>query len=78
MIDAGMNILVINLSMVTRDVCNDVVKRIRELEESYNHERLIAIVIDVTGAPVRTGTFKEVRWKLICNIQLRDCHMKLN
>ncbi|VDM31019.1 unnamed protein product [Hydatigera taeniaeformis] len=59
MIDAGMNILVINLSMVTRDVCKDVVRCIRELEESNNYERLIAIVIDVTGAPVRTGTFRE-------------------
>ncbi|EUB62143.1 Pyruvate kinase isozymes R/L [Echinococcus granulosus] len=59
MIGAGMNILVINLSMVTRDVCKDVVKCIRELEESHNYERLIGITIDVTGAPVRTGTFKE-------------------
>ncbi|KAL5965548.1 Pyruvate kinase PKLR [Taenia solium] len=59
MVDAGMNILVINLNMVTRDVCKDVVRCIRELEESYNRERLIAIALDVAGAPVRTGTFKE-------------------
>ncbi|CDS42637.1 pyruvate kinase [Echinococcus multilocularis] len=59
MIGAGMNILVINLSMVTRDVCKDVVKCIRELEKSHKYERLIGITIDVTGAPVRTGTFKQ-------------------
>ena len=60
MIDSGMDILVINLSMISKDICKEVIKSIREIEEDYDFERLIGIAIDMTGAPVRTGTFGEV------------------
>lgn len=60
MIDAGMNVIVINPAMITKDICKEVIKTVREIEQECNFERLISIAIDMTGAPVRTGTFEEV------------------
>ncbi|KAM7537674.1 hypothetical protein Aperf_G00000065782 [Anoplocephala perfoliata] len=59
MIAFGMNILMINPNMVPEDICKKVVETVRKIEEDSEHEVIVSIAIDMTGAPVRTGTFKE-------------------
>lgn len=57
---AGMNILLINLSMTPRDICQEVIKYARELDKECEYERVISIAMDMTAAPVRTGIFEGV------------------
>lgn len=66
---AGMNVLLINLSMTPWDICKEVVSYARELDEENDYERLICVAMDMTAAPVRTGIFVGVSlllWYLIC------------
>ncbi|KAL7065018.1 hypothetical protein AAHC03_05012 [Spirometra sp. Aus1] len=57
MIKAGMNVLVLNMSMTPRDTCKRVIQEVRKIEESLNFNPCIAIAMDMTAAPVRTGLF---------------------
>ncbi|KAL5965549.1 Pyruvate kinase PKLR [Taenia solium] len=58
MMDAGMNIMLINLSMTPRDICTEVIKYAREIEKESDYSRLLGIAMDMTAAPVRTGIFE--------------------
>ncbi|VDL19042.1 unnamed protein product [Hymenolepis diminuta] len=58
MLEAGMNILSVNLSMTPRDICKEVIQYVREIEKESNYTRLIGIAMDMTAAPVRTGIFE--------------------
>lgn len=63
MMDAGMNVLLINLSMTPREICKEVIKCAREIEKESDYGRLLAIAMDMTAAPVRTGIFEGVRYQ---------------
>ncbi|CDS42639.1 pyruvate kinase [Echinococcus multilocularis] len=58
MMDAGMNIMLINLSMTPRDICKEVIQYAREIEKESGYARLLGIAMDMTAAPVRTGIFE--------------------
>nr|CDS29347.1 pyruvate kinase [Hymenolepis microstoma] len=58
MLNAGMNILSINLSMTPRDICKEVIQYVREIEKESKYTRIIGIAMDMTAAPVRTGIFE--------------------
>lgn len=60
MLEAGMNILSVNLSMTPRDICKEVIQYVREIEKESNYTRIIGIAMDMTAAPVRTGIFEGV------------------
>ncbi|VDN13736.1 unnamed protein product [Dibothriocephalus latus] len=57
MIHTGMNVLVLNMSMTPRDTCKRVIEDVRKIEESLNFNPCVAIAMDMTAAPVRTGLF---------------------
>lgn len=58
MMDAGMNIMLINLSMTPRGICKEVIQYAREIEKESDYSRLLGIAMDMTAAPVRTGIFE--------------------
>ena len=76
MMDAGMNILLINLSMTPRDICKEVIGYVREIEKESNYNRLLAVAMDMTAAPMRTGIFEGVSSAFLNFYSLRDLLMR--
>ncbi|KAF8564031.1 hypothetical protein P879_08808 [Paragonimus westermani] len=55
MIKDGMNILRLNLSMASYDYYADVIRRVRAIERALNYRPVVAIALDISAPPVRTG-----------------------
>ncbi|KAA3671957.1 pyruvate kinase [Paragonimus westermani] len=55
MIKDGMNILRLNLSMASYDYYADVIRRVRAIERALNYQPVVAIALDISAPPVRTG-----------------------
>ncbi|KAF7256229.1 hypothetical protein EG68_06496 [Paragonimus skrjabini miyazakii] len=55
MIKDGMNILRLNLSMASYDYYADVILRVRAIERALNYQPVVAIALDISAPPVRTG-----------------------
>lgn len=77
MVLAGADVVRINLSHADKEFCDDVIKKVRTLEEELN--RPIGIMLDTDGPSVRLDKFKEntilendkkiklYRYPVICN-----------
>nr|CDS32447.1 pyruvate kinase [Hymenolepis microstoma] len=59
MIGVGMNILVIDPTILPHGICIEVVKSIRNIEKVSDHKFIVAVAVDITGAHVTTGNFSE-------------------
>ncbi|KAG5446424.1 pyruvate kinase [Clonorchis sinensis] len=55
MIQGGMNILRLNMSMGSYEYYADVIRRVRAIEEASNYKPPVAIAIDISAPPIRTG-----------------------
>ncbi|GAA50987.1 pyruvate kinase isozymes M1/M2, partial [Clonorchis sinensis] len=55
MIQGEMNILHLSMSMGSYRYYADVIRRVRVIEEAYNYKPPMAIAIDISAPPIRTG-----------------------
>ncbi|VDL96706.1 unnamed protein product [Schistocephalus solidus] len=56
--NGGMNILRLNLSMTPPETCRRVISCIRALDELSNFTPCVAVAMDMTAPPIRTGIFE--------------------
>ena len=68
MIANGMNILRLNLRVLPKEVCRNVVKTVRELDRLSNYNPCTSIAMDLVVECVRTGSFEEV-WRTLSSIK---------
>lgn len=60
MIDHGMNILRLDLSVHSRDFCREAIKITRALDEISNYRHCTSIGMDLIAECIRTGFFEGV------------------
>ncbi|KAL5110857.1 Pyruvate kinase PKLR [Taenia crassiceps] len=59
MINNGMNILRLNMGVISKEMCRKAITTILALDELSNYQYCTAIVMDLSAECVRTGSFEE-------------------
>lgn len=60
MIDNGMNILRLNLSVHSREICRKAIQITRALDEASDFKHCTSVAMDLVAECVRTGFFEGV------------------
>lgn len=60
MVNNGMNILRLNVGIISRELCRKAIKIVRALDELSNYRYCVAVVMDFSAECVRTGSFEGV------------------
>ena len=71
LIKNGADVIRINLSHADRPFCDDIIKKVRKLENEF--DRAIGIMLDTDGPSVRLDEFKEKSVTVEENRKINDC-----